>query len=302
MVTYIGEEEPTKVSRDGTSGFYAPEPTDVPFLRVSGAGTSGLGDAQEMSHHEHIQAVNNGDIAAVHSWELVTAVDGPGTRMTLFLSGCPLACQYCHNPDTIKMHNGTTVKIEDIIERLKRYRAIFNATGGGLTISGGEPMMQPAFLGRLLHEAKAMGIHTCVDTSGFLGLRMPPQLIADVDLFLLDIKSGDPDTYKEVTGRSLKPTIEFSRHLAEIGKRIWVRFVLVPGLTDDVENVTKVADHIASLGKSVERVEVLPFHKMGEDKWARSGLTYKLKDTQPPSVDLVASTRQIFINRGLKVF
>lgn len=294
--------EPTKVSRDGTSGFYAPEPTDVPFLRVSGAGTSGLDSAQQMTHHEHIQAVQNGDIAAVHSWELVTAVDGPGTRMTLFLSGCPLACQYCHNPDTMKMRNGTTVKLEDIVSRVKRYRGIFKATGGGLTVSGGEPMMQPAFLGRLLRAAKEMGVHTCVDTSGYLGMRMPTQLIADVDLFLLDIKSGNPETYQKVTGRPLAPTLAFSRYLAESYKKMWIRFVLVPGLTDDPENVTAVAKHVASLGAVVERVEVLPFHKMGEDKWARSGLSYQLKDTQPPSAELVADTKAIFARHGLKVY
>lgn len=291
-----------KVSRDGTAGFYAPEPSEVPFIRVSGAGVSGLNIAPEMTHHEHVLAVQNGDIASMHSWELVTAVDGPGTRFTLFLSGCPLRCQYCHNPDTMKMLNGTTVTIDEIVARVKRYLPIFKATGGGLTVSGGEPMMQPAFLKRLLTAAKEIGVHTAVDTSGYLGMRMPPELIDNTDLFLLDIKSGNPKTYFEVTGRELSPTLKFSKHLQTINKAMWIRFVLVPNLTDDPDNVAAVADHVASLSDCVKRVEVLPFHNMGRDKWARAGLNYQLENTAPPSAELITQTKDIFKARGLTVF
>lgn len=291
-----------KSSRDGTAGFYAPEPLDVPFLRVSGAGTSGIEVVGQMSHSEHIAAVRNGQIASMHSWELVTAVDGPGTRFTLFLSGCPLRCKYCHNPDTFKMSNGTTVELSEIVHKIKRYKAIFAATNGGLTVSGGEPMMQPAFITNLLKAAKAEGIHTCVDTSGYLGMRVPQEIIDNVDLFLLDIKSGDPHTYEKVTGRPIAPTLEFSRHIAKLGKQMWIRFVLVPGLTDDPENVNLVAKHVASIGKCVQRVEVIPFHNMAKDKWERTGIVYELANTQPPSKELIQNTKDIFASYSINVF
>ena len=154
---------------------------------------------------------------SVHSWELVTAVDGPGTRLTVFLAGCPLQCLYCHNPDTMQMRRGTDVTADEILARVARYRTVFAATGGGLTISGGEPLMQPAFVARLLRGAKAMGVHTTVDTSGFLGSQCTDAMLADIDLVLLDIKSGLPDTYRRVTGRALQPTLDFGRRLRESG-------------------------------------------------------------------------------------
>lgn len=245
--------------------------------------------------------VRAGDIASVHSWELVTSVDGPGTRMTVFLNGCPLRCLYCHNPDTFQMRAGTPVLLQDLVARMERYAPIFRATGGGVTISGGEPLMQPAFVHRFVAAAFRRGIHVAIDTSGFLGAAASDDLLSQLGLVLLDVKSGIESTYAAATGRSLAPTVAFGNRLARAGVPTWVRFVLVPGLTDSEENVRAVADIVASW-QQVERVEVLPFHQMGQDKWDSLGLDYSLRGVAPPDASLLASTRAIFAARGLKVY
>ncbi|MCU1543111.1 MAG: Pyruvate formate-lyase activating enzyme [Microbacteriaceae bacterium] len=252
-------------------------------------------------HHSEMEAIRDGGVASVHSWELVTAVDGPGTRMTLFLSGCPLRCQYCHNPDTWKIRDGQITTIEEILARVDHYRPVFAATGGGLTISGGEPLMQPAFVERIFAECRARGIHTVLDTSGYLGRRASDALLDAVDLVLLDVKSGLADTYREVTGRELAPTVEFGGRLAERGIAVWVRYVLVPGLTDAVANVDAAAE-IVSRWPNVERVEVLPFHQMGEDKWERLGEPYRLADVSPPTDELQERVRAQFRARGIVTY
>lgn len=264
------------------------------------AGTAGL-SLTEADRSSTFAMVRAGDLGSVHSWELVTAVDGPGTRLTTFLAGCPLRCLYCHNPDTMEMRRGEPVLADEVLGRLARYRAIFKATGGGLTISGGEPLMQPAFVRRLLRGAKELGIHTAIDTSGFLGASCSDEMLDDIDLVLLDVKSGLPETYRRVTGRDLQPTLDFGARLAERGTEIWVRFVLVPGLTDEVANVAAVADYVATLA-TVTRVEVLPFHQMGRDKWDSLGMTYELADTPAPTPELVERVRAQFRERGLQVF
>jgi len=301
MAAILGAPATGVVAPDGINGFYEPVPEDnVPRLRRS-AGTAGLEVAGEMPHAEHLAAVRAGDIGSMHSWELVTAVDGPGTRLTVFLAGCPLRCLYCHNPDTLKMKDGEPVAVETLLSRVRRYLPVFRATGGGLTVSGGEPLMQPAFLGRLLRGAKKMGVHTTIDTSGFLGTHASEALLDDLDLVLLDIKSGLPETYRRTTGRDLQPTLDFSRRLADRGTAMWIRFVLVPGLTDAYDNVEAVADHVATLS-TVQRVEVLPFHQMGRDKWDRLGMTYELGDTPAPGPELVERVRGQFRQRDLTVY
>jgi pyruvate formate lyase activating enzyme len=301
MTAILGAPATGVVAPDGINGFYEPVPEDnVPRLRRS-AGTAGIEVAGEMSHAEHLAAVRAGEIGSMHSWELVTAVDGPGTRLTVFLAGCPLRCLYCHNPDTLKMKDGEPVAAETLLARVRRYLPVFRATGGGLTVSGGEPLMQPAFLGRLLRGAKEMGVHTTIDTSGFLGTHASEVLLDDVDLVLLDVKSGLPETYRRTTGRDLQPTLDFSRRLADRGTAMWIRFVLVPGLTDAYDNVEAVADHVATLA-TVQRVEVLPFHQMGRDKWESLGMRYELEDTSPPSPELVERVRGQFRARGLTTF
>ena len=184
---------------------------------------------------------------------------------------------------------------------MRRYRGVFRASKGGITLSGGEVLMQPAFAGKLLAGAKKMGIHTCIDTSGFLGANASDEMRDNIDLVLLDVKGGDEETYKKVTGRSLAPTITFGDRLAAKGIEIWARFVLVPDLTDAPENVHNVARIIERWG-SVSRVEVLPFHQMGRDKWATLKLPYKLADTSPPSKELIERVRNQFRARGITTY
>lgn len=261
-----------------------------------------------------LAAVRSGELGSVHSWELVTAVDGPGTRLTVFLAGCPLRCLYCHNPDMLELRNGEPVTAADLLGRVRRYLPVFRATGGGLTLSGGEVLMQPAFAARILRGARELGVHTALDTSGYLGANLTDRMLADTDLVLLDVKSGDPNTYRRVTGGELAPTLAFGRRLARAGlpdaggraPEVWIRFVLVPGLTDDVENVERVASYVAELNEirpgTVTRVEVLPFHQMGRFKWAALGRTYELEATRPPSAELTERVRDQFRAHGLRTY
>ena len=260
-----------------------------------------LATADHLDRAAPLLGRRTGEVGSVHSWELVTAVDGPGTRMTTFLAGCPLRCLYCHNPDTMNARGGVPVLADDLLARIRRYRGVFRATGGGITLSGGEVLAQPEFARRVLRGAKELGVHTAIDTSGFLGRNADDSLLSDVDLVLLDVKAGDETTYRRVTGRALTPTLEFGRRLAGLGIETWIRFVLVPGLTDHPTTIGRVADYAASLG-CVSRVEVLPFHQLGRDKWADLGLRYALEDTAPPTAESVAATRSVFRSRGLITF
>ena len=277
-----------------------PTPPTPPTPRRSGAGTDGL-DAAQLDRAERLAAIRAGELATVHSWELVTAVDGPGTRLTIFFSGCPLRCLYCHNPDTVEARAGQDVTLDELLARVRRYRRVFAASGGGITLSGGEVLQQPRFAARLLHEASRMGVHTAIDTSGYLGRNCTDEMLDDIDLVLLDVKSGDEATYERVTGRQLAPTIEFGDRIAAHGVEIWGRFVLVPGLTDAPENVDRVAA-IMTRWPTLTRAEVLPFHQMGADKWAALGRHYELADTPPPSLELIDRVRGQFRARGLPTY
>jgi pyruvate formate lyase activating enzyme len=221
-----------------------------------------------------------------HSYETSSRYDGPGLRAVLFVSGCLLRCSYCHNPDTWHLKDGSYMPVHQVLDRLGDFAPSLISLGGGLTISGGEPMVQLAFTRRIFKGAKEMGLHTAIETSGFLGDRADESYLSRIDLVLLDIKSSDPDIYRRVTGRDLAPTLRFAERLASMGKPVWVRFTLVPGATDDPANVDGIARFVAPM-KNVEWVEVQPFHQMGSFKWKAMGLEYKLENTQPPSRDLV---------------
>jgi pyruvate formate lyase activating enzyme len=221
-----------------------------------------------------------------HSYETSSRYDGPGLRAVLFVSGCLLRCSYCHNPDTWHLKDGSYMPVQQVIDRLKNFAPSLVSLGGGLTVSGGEPMVQLAFTGRIFRGAREMGLHTAIETSGFLGDRADETYLSAIDLVLLDIKSSDPDTYRKVTGRDIAPTLRFAERLAKIGKPTWVRFTLVPGATDDPANVEGIAKFVAPM-KNVEWVEVQPFHQMGEFKWKAMGLPYRHYDTAPPSRELV---------------
>jgi len=234
----------------------------------------------------------------VHSSEMGSAVDGPGMRFVLFVSGCQFRCLYCHNPDTVKMHNGTLTTVNDIVEKIGEYASLLR-TAGGLTITGGEPLMQAHFIGEIFYHAKHdLHLHTALDTQGFLAAHLDDAWFDHVDLVLLDIKHIDPDKYLKLTSKPLQPTLDFAHRLSAMGKKMWIRYVLVPGYTDDFADVEKLADFVASL-QGVERVEVLPFHKMGEHKWEELGFEYQLKDVQPPSIDLLKRVIGQFRQRGL---
>jgi pyruvate formate lyase activating enzyme len=221
-----------------------------------------------------------------HSYETSSRYDGPGLRVVLFVSGCLLRCTYCHNPDTWHLKDGTYVSADHVHRRLIDFAPALLPLGGGLTVSGGEPMVQLAFTRRIFAGAKKLGLHTAIETSGFLGDRADDNYLSNIDLVLLDIKSSDSETYRRVTGRDLAPTLRFADRLASLSKPVWVRFTLVPGETDDPANVDGIARFVAPM-KNVEWVEVQPFHQMGAFKWNAMGLDYKLIDTPPASRDLV---------------
>ncbi len=234
-----------------------------------------------------------------HSYETSSRYDGPGVRAVLFVSGCLLRCSYCHNPDTWHLKDGTYVSAQHVLERLGAFASALRDLDGGLTISGGEPMVQRGFTRRILAGAKQMGLHTAIETSGFLGDRADDAVLSVLDLVLLDIKSSDPETYRKATGRDLAPTLRFAERLAAIGKPAWVRFTLVPGLTDDPANVDGIARFVAPM-KNVQWVEVQPFHQLGAFKWKAMGLDYPLADTKAPSTELVQRVLEQFRAAGCR--
>ena len=246
-------------------------------------------------------ALTTGDVGFLHSFTTGSAVDGPGVRVVAWTSGCQLRCLYCHNPDTWNMMNGTAVTLEKAIAELSKYRHGLTAMSGGFTISGGEPLMQDRFALRLIAAAKGMGIHTALDTNGYLGERVSDDELEKIDLVLLDLKAFDTDKHQQLTNKENGPILEFARRLASIKRPIWVRYVLVPGLTDEPDEVKKIANFASALG-NVERVDVLPFHQMGRFKWERLNLDYKLNDVSPPSHELVDRTCDVFRAVGLKAF
>lgn len=236
----------------------------------------------------------------LHSWDISTGVDGPGTRFVAFLSGCHLRCLYCQNPDTWRIRDGQDTTAGAVIAHAANFQRFATVTGGGLTVSGGEPLMQPRFTEALFTGAKELGLHTALDTAGFGGEHARQGLLDRTDLVLLDVKSWDRPTFRRVTGVAIDSTVRFAERVAASGIPIWLRFVLVPGLTDDPANVAGVARFAAELG-TVERVDVLPYHRLGVPKYAELGLRYPLPDTRPPADALLARVREQFAATGLPV-
>jgi pyruvate formate lyase activating enzyme len=238
----------------------------------------------------------------VHAYDLSVGADGPGIRFVVVLAGCPLRCRYCQSPDARYMRNGRVTGVDELISEARMYQAFMQVAGGGLTVGGGEPLLQPRFTAALLRAARdELGLHTAIETSGCLGARADADLLDATDLVLLDIKSWHPDTFRFVTGGGeVAPALLFARRLVERGNRIWLRFVVVPGLTDSESNVEGVA-RFAALLSTVERVEVLPFHKLGEYKWQEKGLRFPLHDTPVPDEALLDRVRGQFAAEGLAV-
>lgn len=235
----------------------------------------------------------------IHSWDLSTGVDGPGTRFVLFVNGCPLRCLYCANPDTWRMRDGRLVTADEVVEQIDRHRAFITAARGGVTVTGGEPLLQPAFTGEILRRSKERGLHTALDTSGLLGSRASDEMLADTDLVLLDIKAFDVGTYRSLTGGRLAPTLNFATRLDRLGVPVWVRYVLVPGWTDDKNSVDGLGEFLSGLG-NVDRVDVLPFHKMGAGKYEALGIPFPLRDNPVPDPELTDRVREQFREHGLR--
>jgi pyruvate formate lyase activating enzyme len=247
------------------------------------------------------RALVTGEMGFLHSFTTGSTVDGPGVRVVAWTAGCQFRCLYCHNPDTWNMMNGMPVTLEHAIAELGKYRHGLKVMSGGFTLSGGEPLMQDRFVVKLFTAAKAMGVHTALDTNGYLGERLSDDELEQIDLVLLDIKTWDPDRHRELTGKDVGPTLDFARRLASRRRPIWLRYVLVPGLTDDVGDIKQTAAFTAGLG-NVERVDVLPFHQMGRFKWKELKVSYTLDDTKPPTNELVEEICNVFRAAGLKAY
>ena len=233
----------------------------------------------------------------VHSLESFGSVDGPGVRYVIFLTGCAMRCQFCHNPDTWDMQKGTLYTTDELLETAKKYRSYWGKKGG-ITVSGGEPLLQIDFLTELFRKAKAEGIHTTLDTSGNPFTREEPffqkfqELMKYTDLIMLDIKEIDDERHKRLTGCSNKNILDLAQYLSDIGKAVWIRHVLVPERSDYDEDLNKLGEFIKTL-KNVERVEVLPYHTLGIFKWEELGYEYPLEGIDPPTNERVKNAQKI---------
>jgi pyruvate formate lyase activating enzyme len=236
----------------------------------------------------------------VHAVETFGATDGPGLRYVLFTAGCKMRCLYCHNPDSWTLRDGQWKTVDKVVGDIGRYAGFYRHTGG-LTVSGGEPLVQADFVREVFRQVKERyGLHTVLDTNGALAGTVPDAWFEPVDLVLLDIKQMDPAKHVALTGLELQPTLDFAHRLKNLGKPAWIRYVLVPGHTDDFGDVEKLADFVATLS-NVERVEILPFHKMGEDKWKELGRKYQLSDTPTPDEALIERVKKQLEARSLPV-
>jgi pyruvate formate lyase activating enzyme len=245
---------------------------------------------------------NPRDVAGrINSYESCGTVDGPGLRFVVFFQGCPLRCLYCHNPESWEYGGGRQTTAGEVFDEIAKYKNFMSVSGGGVTLSGGEPLSRPRFAKAILMLCKEQGIHTVVDTSGFIN---PSPAIDDIidltDLFLLDIKSVNASMHQIITGESNDKTIAFAERLAARKKPMILRYVLVPDLNDRARCLKKLAKWAFELG-NVERVELLPFHKMGEFKWEEHGLPYRLTHTDVPTAEQVQEVKDIFTAAGLTV-
>lgn len=231
--------------------------------------------------------------ARVHSIETCGTVDGPGIRYILFLAGCPLRCKYCHNCDTWKAQVGRQMTVDEIMEDVIKYKPYFKFSKGGITVSGGEPTLQWEVLEELLRRCKEEGIHTCIDTSGYCDIDTADHFLPNTDLVLLDIKHIDDQKHRALTGVSNEKTLAFARHLMKTKIPMWIRYVVVPGYSDDPQDIEELCAFLNTLD-NIQRVELLAYHKMGVSKWKELGLTYELEHVEPPTKEQMEEIREIF--------
>ncbi|TVQ24095.1 MAG: pyruvate formate lyase-activating protein [Spirochaetaceae bacterium] len=237
----------------------------------------------------------------IHSIETMGTLEGPGIRYVVFLQGCPLRCLYCHNPDTWRSNDGREETVDGVMADLAGYRGFIDASGGGITCTGGEPLMQASFVGELFRRCRKKGVHTALDTSGYAELSEPVRkLLETTDLLLLDIKHAPGPGHKELTGVSFDRIRAFAKHADAERIPIWIRHVLVPGYTLDPEVSKRVAAFVAELA-SVERVDLLPYHELGRHKWEALGRQYPLDTIAPPTREEVSAAHRIFEAAGLPV-
>src|SRR4051794_14387173 len=267
-------------------------PIGSPFdLRVS--------VSEKVNETDMRSAIESGEWGFMHSFTTGSAVDGPGVRIVVWLSGCQFRCVFCHNPDTWKVTNGTPVRVARAVEVVSQYRQGLKTMKGGLTISGGEPLLQYHFLSKLFPAVHERGIHTTLETNGYFGERLTDDDLSSIDLVMLGLKAIEPDLHRRLTGMENKPSHEFARRLAARKHPVWIRFVVVPGWTDNMAEVDRMAEFAAGLG-NVERVDVLPFHQMGRFKWEKLGMDYQMRDAQPPLRETVDEVISRFRAAGLK--
>jgi pyruvate formate lyase activating enzyme len=256
---------------------------------------------KEMPETDVRAALATGEMGFLHSFTTGATVDGPGVRVVAWTTGCNFRCVYCHNPDTWTITNGIPVSIAQATEQLGKYRHGLRAMRGGFTLSGGEPLMQHKFVVKLMTAAKGMDIHTALDTNGWYGDRLADEELQAIDLVLLDIKCWDAARHIRLTGMDVAPTLQFAERLARHQRPIWLRYVLVPTLTDDLDDIARIAEFAAGLG-NVQRVDVLPFHQMGKYKWDRLKLDYQLRTLDPPPQAVVDRVVGVFRASGLVAY
>ncbi len=233
----------------------------------------------------------------IHSVETFGAVDGPGVRFVVFFQGCSLRCIYCHNPDSWNAKGGDEISADQLMSQILRYKSFIK--NGGVTLSGGEPLMQSAFAERLITLCRQNELHTAIDTSGCIPLSVCKGAVDSADLILLDIKAIDSSLSTELSGTSSENAINLLIHCEETGKSVWIRHVLLPGWTLDTDHAHRMGSFLKDF-RCVELVELLPFHKIGEYKWEMLGLDYKLTEVQPPEPDKVREIKEILSSYGLK--
>ena len=232
----------------------------------------------------------------IHSVESFGALDGPGIRYVLFLQGCPLRCLFCHNPDSWEAGGGQEIGSVEVVEDILRYRNFIQ--NGGVTLSGGEPLMQPTFTASILEGCREQGFHTALDTSGAVSLLYCRSAVDQADMLLLDMKAANDSLFRKITGRGMDNTLEILNHCENAGKRVWIRHVLVPGLTTGREALCELGNLLKPYA-CIERVELLPFHKMGEYKWEALGVPYTLKETPAAGLEEIEQAKSILRAHGL---
>jgi pyruvate formate lyase activating enzyme len=276
-------------------------PAQAPSLEATSPYELRVNLGRNVAESDVRAALATGDMGFLHSFTTGSAVDGPGIRVVAWTAGCMWRCLYCHNPDTWTMTNGMPVTVARATETLRKYRHGLKVMSGGFTLSGGEPLMQHRFAVKLFAAAKAMGVHTALDTNGYYGERVTDAELETIDLVLLDLKTADAERHRRLTGMDVGPTWEFARRLAYLRRPVWVRYVLVPGLSDDAADIAKTAAFAGGLG-NVARVDVLPFHQMGKYKWRELGMEYSLEDVDPPTPAMIERTCALFRAEGLTTY